>query len=180
VVERGAQPVRGGVAGITCRWKSRRRVAGVRGPLKILQVAARTSRRKACKLVVHVALRASHGHMRASQRKRCFGMVELGARPRRRRMASGAQSRETGRGVIRIRCLIEIREVAAGAVGRRAGELPSSMTLIAGQIDVCAGKRELCGGVVIECRTGPGSRVVTGIAGSRKACSGMRRIVGAV
>ena len=82
-------------------------------------------------------------------------MIELSARPRSRCVARCAESRETGSHVIRIAGFVEIGQMAASAIRRRAGELSSHVTLIAGHIDMRAGEGEFGRGVVIEGRPRP-------------------------
>lgn len=95
-------------------------------------------------------------------------------------MTSRAQCRESGGRVVRIGRLVEIAHVATGTVRRCAGEFTSDVTLIAGHIHVRSGQGKLSSRVVVESRARPRDRRVASVAGSRKSCRLVRRIVRAV
>lgn len=95
-------------------------------------------------------------------------------------MACRAQCRESGGRVVRIGRLIEVANVATGAIRRSARELTSDMTLIAGDVHVRTRQWKLCGRIVIEGRAGPRARRMAGVARSREGGRLVGRIVRAV
>lgn len=151
------------VATRTIRREPGGHVVRVGGLVEVFQVAARAIRWRIGKLIVHVALVAGHVYVRACQRELCRSVViELCPRPRSGRVAHRTGSRKTGRAVIRIRGVVEILEVAASAVGRNGGIVPSHMALRAGHADVCAGQGK-ADQIMVKLGVLPARRSVTGV-----------------
>lgn len=69
------------MAGVASSREPGCRVIRVVCPLEVFQVATCACRRQAGKLPVDMALAARYVHVRARQRERCLGMVELRTRP---------------------------------------------------------------------------------------------------
>ena len=76
VIEDPALPTRSGMANRTIRREARGSVVRRCRLIERIHVARRALRRGAGKLVVHVALRARHGNMRAGQRKSRSRVIE--------------------------------------------------------------------------------------------------------
>ena len=104
----------------------------------ILLMAAVAGSRQAGVVVVHVALRALHAGMSASERKCRLGMVERCRHPRGGCVADFAGLRNTGGRVIRIGRALVILQVARDAHGGRQIEVSIRVALIALQIGVAA------------------------------------------
>ena len=117
VIERGIPPRGGGMALLASLRETRLYVIGIRGALKVLQMAAHASRVRAGQVVVivQVTLHALHGSMRASQGKASGRVVEVRSRPRRCIVTLLARLRESRLYVIRIRGALEVFQVATGA-----------------------------------------------------------------
>jgi len=107
-----------------------------------------------------VAPRAIELEVRPGQGKLSFGMVELRSQPCRCAVADRTILRKTRSHVIGIGGLLEVGEVARGAVSRSARESPVRVALHAGHSGVSAGKRKTSKGVVIEIRSCPTRRRV--------------------
>ena len=107
-----------------------------------------------------MAHRAVHIEVRPGQGKLSFGMVELRSQPCRCAVADRTILRKTRSHVIGIGGLLEVGEVARGAVSRSARESPVRVALHAGHSGVSAGKRKTSKGVVIEIRSCPTRRRV--------------------
>ena len=107
-------------------------------------------------------------------------VIELRSRPLRRRMAALAGCREPGGLMVRIDGLVEVRQVAARAVLRRAGELAVDVARGALHRRMLAGQRELRRRVVIELRSRPLRRRMAALAGCREPGGLMVRIDGLV
>ena len=118
--------------------------------------------------------------MCSGQRKQGPGVIEHGSRPTAGCVANRAVGRESGRGMIRIRRLLEITRVATGAVFGRAGKASVHVTLRALHADVCPGERETRHRVVIESSARPRSRGVALLTGSRETGRYVVRIRGLV
>ena len=97
-------------------------------------------------------------------------VVEHGPRPLRGAMAEFAILRETGCGMVRILCLLILRQVAARTVLRSAFEYVIHVALLALHAGMRAREGELRSRVVIECRSFPLLRVVAQRAVLRESC----------
>lgn len=140
--------------------ESRLHMVGAGGLVVIGHVATRALDRHCREVVVHVAQQAYGGHVRTSQREGRLIVIEIGRLPCRGGVTRIASLREARLHVARIRCLGEVRHVAARALQGRSGELVVDMALRADKRDVRARQGELGGGVVIEFRAIPvGGRV---------------------
>lgn len=163
MIELRARPLCRGVATRTIRREPRGHVVRVGGLVEVFQVAARAIRWRVGELIVHVALVAGHIHVRASQRElRRSIVVELCPCPRRSRVAHSASRRKTGCAVIWIHGVVEILEMAAGAVGRDGGIVPAHMALRARHADVRPGQGKLRQ-IMVELGVLPAGCSVTGI-----------------
>jgi hypothetical protein len=104
-------------------------------------------------------------------------MVELCPLPLSGVVASGASLREAGCRVVRISGDLEILQMAGRTLGRKDRRiLVAHMALGTGNIDVCAGQREV-GQRVVEFGAQPLGRRVTGIALSGKMSFAVVRII---
>lgn len=130
VVERGASPVRSGVAKGTILWEAGRRVTGVRCAVIAVQMTGRTIGWSACKTVVGMALSAANARVGSCQCKLgCRGMIEFGSTPLRGCMASFTRSGKTGCNVARICGPVKGRQMARNAVLGSAREPVIHVTL---------------------------------------------------
>ena len=68
----------------------------------------------------------------ARQRELCIVVIELRPRPLRRVVAEAAILRESRCSMIRIRRLLELRQVASDAICAQSGELTADVTACAG------------------------------------------------
>jgi len=93
--------------------------------------------------------------MEAGERKTGRSMVEGSPLPAGRGVTVTASCREAGSRVVGISGLIEILQMAARAIHRRAGKLTVRVTLIARHINMSACECELGCGVVIELCAAP-------------------------
>ena len=171
VVEIRAHP-RGGVVALrTGLREPGLHVVGVGRALEILQVAAHASCICAGQavVVVHVALHALHGCVRAGQRESRRRMVKTRARPRSRVVALRAGLREPGLHVVRLRRALEVFQVATDAsrVGTSQVVVPIHVALSALRGRVRPGQGEP-GGRVVEIRAHPRGGVVALRAGLRE------------
>lgn len=94
-------------------------------------------------------------------------------------MAGCAECRKPGRQVTGIRGFVEIRQVAAGAIGWSSSELAANVALAARQANMRARQGKLGGRAVIEDGACPRGGVVADVAGGREGSRGVRGIVGA-
>jgi hypothetical protein len=117
-------------------------------------VAGDTIRRQFGGLFV-VALAARYGRVRPGKRESRLRMIELRACPLSRRVAARTIGREAGSGVVGTGGLVEILQMAAGAIHRRTGESIVGVALIARHTDVSPRESELGCRVVIELRARP-------------------------
>lgn len=133
----------GGEAG-TC-------VIGVRRSGEICLVARETVRRRPCKLIIDVAARAGHGHVRACQREaREFRVIECRPHPACRRMAHSTILRECRTDVIGVRCRIKVFRMAPVAIDRQTLEFASDVASCAIELGMHARQREASDRGVIE------------------------------
>ena len=155
------------MTGLTARRKARRQVIRVSRALVILLMTAIAGRRQRGVVVVHVAICAGNLGVETGQGKWCVVVIEGSAGPRRGVVAGIAGLGETAGYVVRIRCALEIFEVAsyAGAAGEPV--ISVDVALRALQRAMRAGKSESRRSVV-ETRSGPGSRSVATVAGLRE------------
>src|SRR5262245_9301274 len=127
-------------------------VIGIRGALKVLQMAAHASRVRAGQVVVivQVTLHALHGSMRASQGKASGRVVEVRSRPRRCIVTLLARLRESRLHVIGIRGALEVLQMAAHASRVRAGQVVVVVHVALHALRCCMSARqgETCGRVV--------------------------------
>src|SRR5579871_6827481 len=117
VIEGGAQPAAGGMAGRAGGRKTCSLVIGIRRAAVILGMTAVTVGRQRRVVVVHVATGARHGGMRPGQRKAGVVVIERRLSPRSRVVTDVALLWEADRGMIRIIRVLKIGQVAGHARG---------------------------------------------------------------
>ena len=105
---------------------------------EILLMAAVARRRQAGVIVVHMALRALHARVRASEWECRLGVIKCCRHPRRGGVADLAGLRDPGRRVVRIRRALVILQVARDAGGRSEVEVAVRVALIALQVGMAA------------------------------------------
>ena len=167
VVEGRPIPGRRVVALLAGLGEPRLYVIGIRGALEVLQVATGAGGIRAGQVVVivHVTLHALHRCMRARQGETGGRMVEGRPIPGRRVVALLAGLGEPRLYVIGIRGALEVRQVATGTGGIRAGQVVVivHVTLHALHRRMRAREGET-GGRVVKVRPIPGSRAVALLA----------------
>lgn len=167
------------VAQLTGRRSSGRQVIGAGGVIEIRHVA-RGAIRGQCRLVARVALTAGNRRMRSGKREAGFRVIELCPGPLRGRMTCGTIRGKTRFYMTGVCRLVEVLQMASGAVGGRTGELAPYVALVASHIDMGAGQRKLCCSVVIELCVAPGNCGMADPAGIGEAGRGMVGISGVV
>ena len=165
VVESGAGPIGGCVAGNAGLREAGRRVVGAGGLLEIGQVTSHALARGPREHPVHVTLSARHCGMRSGQRERAQAVIERGALPTRSSMTAFAAGGEFARLVIGIRGAIVVRKVAGHALRRCPGEDSIGVTLRALDGGVRPGQREAGELRVVKAGARPDVDVVTALAG---------------
>jgi len=131
------------MACLTCDREPGRRVIRVRRFLEVHQVAARAVPRGGLVVRACMARRALRRSVLPRQRESRAGVVvELSGAPADGRVATDTCSSEPGCRVIRVRRLLEIRQMAAFAGHRRPGILSADMTRQALHARVLAGQRK--------------------------------------
>jgi hypothetical protein len=139
VIECGAGPGRGRVAGQAVLRQPGGYVVWIGGPLIILPVTAGTRRRSARIPAARVALQTRGSRMRASQcEPRARVVIECGAGPGRGRVAGQAVLRQPGGYVVWIGGPLIILQVTAGTRRRSARKAPAQVALRAGRLRVCS------------------------------------------
>ncbi len=116
-------------------------MTGVGGAVEIRLVARVAIGGQRCVVVVHVALRARHAHVRARQRESRLRVVERRRAPAAGRMALRAVGGESTRQVIRIGGRCEVTFVAAVAIRGRVHVLVIDVALHTGKAGMHAGQR---------------------------------------
>ncbi len=122
VVELGALPLCRRMADGAVLREARSHVVWIRSLVEVRQVATVAGGRRTGVLAVNVARRALSVAVRAGERESGLGMVELGSLPLHSRMTDRAVFGEARRGVAGIGRLVEVRQMAAFARGRRSPE----------------------------------------------------------
>ena len=113
VIEGSALPVDGGMAEQAVLRESGSHVVRIRGPLKVLQVAALAIGGDGCEIVIDVAQVAGRRNVRAGEWERGLRVIEVGGLPGRGSVAGFAALRESRGHVIGIGGLVEVRQMAA-------------------------------------------------------------------
>lgn len=126
----------------------------IRGARKVSLVASVARRGQSCVVIVHMALSASHGDVRAGQRERGVVVIEGRVRPRCGVVAGSARCRKTRRNVIWIVGIRVICRVAGIAISRHRCVIVVHMALCAWHGEVRASQRK-CPGRMIKCRRTP-------------------------
>jgi len=126
-------PRRRGMAGSAGGRPSRRHMVRIRGPGEIRLMAGVTSRRRAGKNIVDVALDAINRGVRAGQREGRAVVIERGPGPCSGRMAGIARGGKPRRGVSRIGGAVPIGLMAAIAGGGQGCVVVIGVALCAGQ-----------------------------------------------
>ena len=132
MVEGGAGPGGRGVADGTVCGKCRCYVIRIGGLVKARQMARSAVLRRSRKFSVYVTLRTGDLDVRTRQWERCHGaVIERSAGPRCCGVTLLTISREAGRCVVRISCLVEVRLMTTYACSGRAFVDPVHMALCA-------------------------------------------------
>lgn len=139
VVEVRGRPGRGAMANFARLREACRDVIRVGRVVKVREMARITERAQPCVFAAGVASHASLAYVSTGQREERLRVVEDGACPTVRGMANRTVGRESGRGVIRVRGLLEIDRVTTGAILRRTCKAPVDVALRALHADVGAG-----------------------------------------
>lgn len=152
VVERGGLPCRGAMAALAGLRKSVLHVIRIRGALEILEVARDAGGAGQVVVPVDMTLRARGAGVRSGQREANQIVVKRRRRPGGGGVTGLAGLRETELHVVRVLRLLEIRQVATDAGGRRA--LIFSAQVAGGTVEggVRPGKRKSGEFQVIELR----------------------------
>ena len=169
MVKGGAQPTGRRVALRALLRKSGSRVIRVCCLVVIRKVTANALRRRACKVIVHVALTALETRVGTRKGKLGQGVViELGAGPCCSVMTGTAIPRESSRRVIGIGGGCEITGVTSIAIRRRPEELAVCVTTLTIELRVSPGQGEVREPGVIEPGTCPAVHSMTQVACGRK------------
>lgn len=133
MIERCGLPRYGGVALRTVRGEVSCDVTGIRGSLKILQVATDAGRAGQIVVIVNVAIDALSRRHSVSTRQRESNrtVIEIRIQPGIGAVARGARRREASLRVVRIAGRLEVIQVAGNALGRHRLELALGCTLVA-------------------------------------------------
>ena len=178
VVKRCIEPRRGAVAERAIGGETRGDVVGIRGGSEGLVVATVAASRRACERAARVALTASESDVGSGELELRHRVVIEGAlEPRGGVVTLLAGLRHSSGDVIRVSGLLEISDMASGALRWRASVASGGVTLHALDAQVSTGERERRL-VVIEVGAAPGSRVVAVHASLRNAGSRVVRAGG--
>lgn len=168
MIEGGRRPVCRRVAERAVRGKSCRNVRGIVGAGEVSLVTSVAGRRQRRVVVVHMALRALNGSMRAGKREARFVVIEIRQRPRSRVVALRAVSRKPSRRVRRIVRRLVVGLMASVARCRQRCVVVVHVTLGTLHCSVRTGQRE-CRAAVIERRRLPAARGVANGAVCRES-----------
>jgi len=170
VIERRARPRRCCVASGAGRREPGGSVVRIGRAVVVALVATHAGRRQRRVVVVHVAISAGHGGVRAGQRESRRVVIEGSAGPVRRAVADIARRRETHRCVLRIICIVVIRLVARNASRVRVGQVVIAIGVATGARDCRMRPRQReAGGGVIEHPVAPVGGGVALVTGLREA-----------
>jgi len=176
VVESCARPAGNNLmAGLARGWESRCNVVGiVRGQIDGFMTRVTIGWKRGV-VVVHVAVSALDGCVRAHQREGCVVVVKRGRLPRSSAVANIALLREVSRHVIGVRCVLVVLQVATHA--GRAGQVVVAVLVAvrALELQVPAGQRKAALGVIERGRL-PGRRAVANGAVGGKSGGDVIRI----
>ena len=150
-------------------WEASRHVIWIGRSCEVCLVAGIAIRRRPGEHIIDVAAGAGHGGMCARQWEGRVVVIEDGAGPGSRRMASCTGRREASRDMIWICCSREIRLVAGIAIRRCACENIIDVAAGARHSRMRARQREGCV-VVVEDRASPRCRCMASSACRREAC----------
>lgn len=143
--------------------KIRRGMIGICRALKITLMARETIRRRAGELIVHMALAAHHGEMRAGERKARAVVVEIGRPPGIKRVAHLAIVREIAGDMVWIRRSLKIHLVTGETIFRCSCELAVNMTLSTLDRAMRSDQRK-SRAIMVEARRLPGVIVMANLA----------------
>jgi hypothetical protein len=182
VIKVGGRPRGGAVAHLARLRKPSCYVVRIRCLREFRKVARRTQGAQSCIPAARMAALAGLAHVRASQREQRLGVIKDSTSPIRvrSRMTQRTVCGESGRRVIRIRCLLISRQVARCAIFRRSGKPSIHVTLITSDRCVQTCQRERRHRVVVERCAGPGGRVVALLTRCRETRRNVVRILGVV
>lgn len=132
---------------------------GIRRLVVIRQMARTACSGCACESVVCMAVGARNRCMASRQREPCFAVIKDGAQPVRGGVADRTVFGKTGRHVVRIRRLVEVRGVAGIAVRSRQSIVAVGVTCLAGYRGMSPCQRKGCHVVVEFCTRPTGGRM---------------------
>jgi hypothetical protein len=162
-------PRRGRVAHLAGRRNAGLRVIRIGRCVEIVDMARGAVGGKVRVIVVHMAGGAGDRRVRARQWERRLAVIKCRRLPRRRRMAGLARRWEPSGNVVRVRCPLEVLQVAADAISWFSRKLPVEVTAAARHGDVCSSQRKAGDHVVVETRGGsPGAGVMACLTGLRE------------
>lgn len=163
VIKRRALPLRRGMAARAVHGEAGCGMVRRLGALECLAMAVRAVAGRCGESPRNVTARAGRAGVGAGQFEAAQFVVELRALPLRGRVARFTLGGEVALAVVGVGGLIEVGLVAAGALGRCAGELAADVATGALRIRVGAGEGELSEGVVIKLGARPGRVAVAGL-----------------
>lgn len=129
VIENRRHPRCRVVAHLAIRGETAGHVVGVCCFLEIRQVTRHASGAEPDEYTVGMARAARQRNVRAGQRERRLGMLKAGAQPVRGAVTYGTICGKARRHMVRIRGLLERREMAGGTLRRRAGKFATDVAL---------------------------------------------------
>ncbi len=171
VIEDRPRPLGGTVAGLTLGREPGCLVVWVCRGIIVFQVTSNARGIQACILSIDVTGRAIQRNVGTRQREPSLRMIEFGAKPLRSRVTKRAVFGKPGRHVVRIGSCVEILQMTGRTVGGKGRVLIVDVALGTGNIDMCAGQREMSGRVMVKLCSLPLSRVVASGASLREAGS---------
>jgi hypothetical protein len=129
VIERGRQPCGSGVALLAGLGKASGHVVGIRGLLEVPYVAGGTLRGRPSEPATGMTLCARHRDVRSGERKRSLRVIKVRTAPGCGVVTGLASLRDPGSHMVGASGLLEVRQVAAGALGGRPSEPAAGVAL---------------------------------------------------
>ena len=167
------------MASLASSWKSSRLVVRICGAVVVLHVTGVAVSRNIDVVVVHVALVAGHGRVRASERELRLIVIEGCGNPRRRVVAHFTLLRESYLCVIGVVGVVEVGQMTGHT--RRVCQFVISVNVTLRTLQRGMGTRQSPSSLaMVELCPRPGRRAMASVAGSGKSRLRMIRIRGAV
>ncbi len=176
VIEHRPTPLRCRVAGFATLRKARRNVVWIRSLLEVGKMARRARRSEPGEFPTHVAIRACRRGVLPGQREPRLGVIKLSTLPLDSRVAETTILREPGGDVIRIRRLLELRQMTRCTLRAKTRELAAHVAARTGGRGMFAREWKTSGRIVIEDGPTPLCRRVARLASLRESCRRMIRI----